>query len=193
MKTDALYGFWARGFLAEQALTEFRAGTRAPEEDERADRVRRALPVDDMDENQVSRARSMALVYTAIAAFENMVRDYVADVLLEAAGADWWEKRASGTIKDRARKRIQTEERLKYHTPRGGRPIDYVDLADLANLIANSWPDFVDYLPSQEWVKSLFEVLENSRNIIMHSGTLETIDVERVGIHIRDWIHQVGA
>lgn len=193
MKTDPLYSFWARGFLTEQALTEFRAGTRTPEEDERADRVRRALPFDDMDENQISRARSMALVYTAIAAFENMVRDYVADVLLEAAGADWWEKRASGAIKDRAKKRIQTEERLKYHTPRGGRPIEYIDFADLANLIANGWPDFMDYLPSQEWVKSLFEVLENSRNIIMHSGTLDTIDVERVGIHIRDWIHQVGA
>ncbi len=192
MKTDLLYSFWARGFLAEQALTEFGAGTRAPEADEKADRIRRALPVDDMDEDQTSRARSMALVYTAIAAFENTVRDYVADVLLEAAGADWWEKRTPGAMKDRAKKRIQAEERLKYHTPRGGRQIDYIDFADLANLIANSWADFVDYLPSQEWVKSLFEVLENSRNVIMHSGTLDTIDVERVGIHIRDWVHQVG-
>lgn len=43
MKTDSLYSFWARGFLAEQALTEFGAGTRAPGEDERADRVRRVL------------------------------------------------------------------------------------------------------------------------------------------------------
>jgi len=192
MKTDSLYSFWARGFLAEQALTEFRAAARSPEEDERADRVKRALPIDEMDEEQTVKARSMALVYPAIAAFGNTVRDYVADVLLEAAGADWWERRASGPMKDKAKKRIQTEERLKYHTPRGGRPIDYIDLADLANLIANSWSHFVDYLPSQEWAKSLFEVLENSRNIIMHSGTLDTIDVERVGIHIRDWIHQVG-
>jgi len=192
MKTDHLYNFWARGFLGEQALTEFRAAARNPEEDEKADRVRRALPIDEMDEEQTGKARSMALVYTAIAASENTARDYAADVPLESDGADWREKRASGPMKDKAKKRIQTEERLKYHTPRGGRPIDYVDFADLANLIANSWSEFTDYLPSQEWAKSLFEILENSRNIIMHSGTLDTIDVERVGIHIRDWIHQVG-
>src|SRR5438876_9622219 len=124
MKTDPLYSFWARGFLAEQALTEFRAGARSPEEDEKADRVRRALPVDEMDEEQTSKAKSMALVYTAIAAFENTVRDYVAGVLLEAAGADWRERRASGPMKETAKKRIQTEERLKYQTPRGGPPID---------------------------------------------------------------------
>ncbi len=192
MKTDPIYSFWARGYLAEQALVGLGAAARAPEEEEKAELVKRALPVEEMDEEQVIRAKSMALVYTAIAAFENTVRGYVADLLLEAAGADWWDKRASAAMKDKAQKRIESEERLKYHSPRGGHPIDYVDFADLANLISNNWQVFTDYLPSQEWVKSLFEILENSRNIIMHSGSLETVDVERVGIHIRDWIHQVG-
>jgi hypothetical protein len=35
--------------------------------------------------------------------------------------------------------------------------------------------------------------LERSRNVIMHSGDLDQQDVERIGIHIRDWVKQVGA
>lgn len=193
MSTDALYSFWARGFLAEQTLMEFKAGALAPDEEERVSRIRRALPLEDMDSGRILQARTMSTVYTAIAAFENTVRDYLADVLLEAAGANWWEERAATGMKEKAKSRIEEEERLRYHTPRGGRPIDYIDFGELSSLIAKNWPDFESYLPSQEWVKSLFEVLENSRNIIMHSGTLDPIDVERVGIHIRDWIQQVGA
>jgi hypothetical protein len=46
---------------------------------------------------------------------------------------------------------------------------------------------------SVEWVKAVFEAIERSRNVIMHSGTLGREDIERVGMNIRDWVRQVGA
>jgi len=45
---------------------------------------------------------------------------------------------------------------------------------------------------STDWTASIFDSVERSRNVIMHSGTLGPRDIERVGIHIRDWITQVG-
>ena len=38
----------------------------------------------------------------------------------------------------------------------------------------------------------MFDVLERSRNVIMHGGTLDTEDIERIGIYVRDWVKQVG-
>ena len=40
---------------------------------------------------------------------------------------------------------------------------------------------------------SVLDTIERSRNVIMHSGSLDRVDIERVGMNIRDWIKQVGA
>jgi hypothetical protein len=85
------------------------------------------------------------------------------------------------------------EEKHRFHTQRGDSPNNYTDLPDLLNLIRANWAHFEAFFPSPEWVKSIFDAIERSRNVIMHSGTLEAADIERVGINIRDWIKQVGA
>jgi hypothetical protein len=56
-----------------------------------------------------------------------------------------------------------------------------------------NWEAFEAFLPSRDWTGSVFDSVERSRNVIMHSGNLGPRDIERVGIHIRDWITQVGA
>jgi len=47
-------------------------------------------------------------------------------------------------------------------------------------------------MQSVGWVQNIFNTLERSRNVIMHSGELDEADIGRIGIHIRDWIKQVG-
>ena len=44
-----------------------------------------------------------------------------------------------------------------------------------------------------DWAAAIFDVIERSRNVIMHSGVLDKEDIQRLGINIRDWIKQVGA
>ena len=47
----------------------------------------------------------MATVYTAIAAFENTVRQFVVKVLLENVGENWWESCVSEKIRKLAESR----------------------------------------------------------------------------------------
>ena len=80
----------------------------------------------------------------------------------------------------------------KWHTQRGGDIIDYIDFDDLSKIISQNLELFKDYIYSPEWANTIFNTLNKSRNVIMHSGELSKEDIERIGMNIRDWIRQVG-
>lgn len=188
---DGIYNFVYRGVLAEEALDrEGRPRAALPFLDtEIADKV----SLDLLDDQFVTQAEQMATVYTAIAAFERTVRDLVQGVLSEEAGADWWEKKVSSAIRTKAKRRQEDEARHRFHTQRGDDPISFIDFGDLLNVMRANESAFEPFLPSPEWARGIFDAVERSRNVIMHSGFLDPEDVERVGINIRDWVRQVGA
>jgi hypothetical protein len=191
MSTD-LYSFVFRGLLTEEALDDAgrlrQFGLSAHLDAEVASR----LPIEALDEDLVSRAQRMAVVYVAIAAFENSVRQFVSKVLLESVGADWWSK-VSDKIREKAESRRKEEEKIRWHTARGDEPVNYTEFGDLASIVGQNWTLFEDYLQSQEWMRQIISTIERSRNVIMHSGELGLQDVERIATAIRDWIRQVGA
>lgn len=190
--SSRIYDFVFRGLLTEEAL-------------DRAGRPNRSIPsgidpslakrlsLDVLDERAVEIAQRMAIVYVAVAAFENSVRKLVSKLLLEEIGENWWDTGVSEKIRKRAESRRTEEEKIKWHSQRGNDLINYTELGDLATIMRNNWTHFEPYVPSVEWATSVFSVLERSRNVIMHSGELGPEDIERVGINIRDWIKQVGA
>lgn len=188
---DGIYEFAFRGQLAEQALdSEGRPHPRLGLLDEDiADRV----SLHQLDDVFVEQARRMAVVYTAIAAFENTVRDLVRRILLEEAGADWWKERVSSAIQTKAQKRQEEEAKHRFHTQRGDDPISFIDFGDLLNVMRANEAAFAPFWPSPEWARGIFDAVERSRNVIMHSGVLDPEDIERVGMNIRDWVRQVGA
>lgn len=51
---------------------------------------------------------------------------------------------------------------------------------------------FEVHIVSIDWARQIFQMIERSRNVIMHSGELGRRDIERIGTNIRDWINQVG-
>jgi hypothetical protein len=150
------------------------------------------LPVDLLDEDLVSKAKRMAVVYVAIASFENTVREFVSKRLIESLGADWWTNGVSEGIRKKAESRREEESKIKWHTQRGDLPINYTEFGDLSSIVGQNWTHFEDYLQSQEWMRQIITTLERSRNVIMHSGELGAQDIERIGTAIRDWIRQVG-
>jgi len=145
-----------------------------------------------LDEDIVSGAKRMAVVYVAIASFENTVREFVSKRLLESLGADWWNLGVSEKIRTRAESRREEESKIKWHTQRGDQPLNYTEFGDLSSIVGGNWAYFEDYLQSQEWMRQIITTLERSRNVIMHSGELGAQDIERIGTSIRDWIRQVG-
>ena len=134
----------------------------------------------------------MSIFYTAITAFENSARKLIQTVLLDEVGEDWWESSVSQPVKKNATGRREDEERTKWHTQRGEHLLNYTVLGDLTKIIQNNWERFEPHVRSMEWAKNMFDVLERSRNVIMHGGTLDTEDIERIGIYVRDWVKQVG-
>jgi hypothetical protein len=192
MARARLYEFVFRGMLTEQALDT--AGRQAPIVAEEMDpALAQRLGLDVLDEGFVQTARKMVVVYVAIAAFENSIRKFVSKLLLEELGANWWAQGVSEKVRKKAESRREEERKIKWHSQRGGDLINYTELGDLANIMRANWSRFEPYVHSAEWATSVFDVLERSRNVIMHSGDLATEDVERVGMNIRDWIKQVGA
>lgn len=186
-----LYEFVYRANLAEQALDK--AGRRSKtlfEFDAAA--VRDLLGIEVLDTEYVAAAEKMSLVYITVAAFENSVRDLIKSVLLEAFGENWWETCVSEKIRKAATLRVEEEQKIRWHVQRGDDPVRFTMLPNLVNIIAQNAETFEPYLPNIEWVKSVFEVVERSRNVIMHSGTLSDRDIARLGSLIRDWNSQVS-
>jgi hypothetical protein len=191
-RTGELYEFVFRGFLTEEALD--RAGRQHPNVAGSLDEVAATrLGIDSLDEAFIAQARPMAVVYMAVCAFENSVRKFISTVLEDKVGADWWDKSAAQGLRKKVEGRQKDEERIRWHSPRGSAAITYTDMGDLSNLIRNNWQFFDPPVPSIEWASSILDIVERSRNVIMHGGVLDREDIERVGINIRAWVKQVGA
>jgi len=187
----SVYDFAFRGLLTEEALDRAgrpsRVGTGMFDRD-----VAEQLSLDVLDEGRVEAAKIMAAVYVAVAAFENSVRSLVTTVLREAIGDDWWEKAVSASIQKSCRTRQDEEEKHRFHSQRGEAPLNYTDFRSLSNIIRANWEHFEDFLPSAEWATAIFDAIERSRNVIMHSGMLDAEDIARIGMNLRDWVKQVG-
>ena len=113
----------------------------------------------------------MALIYTAIHAFENAVRHFVSTAMAEEYQEEWWAK-VPTKVQGKVTTRIEDEAKFRWHGARGGAEIEYCDFGDLSSIIVVNWSVFEDLLVDMEWAKSTLSVLERSRNIVMHGGVL---------------------
>jgi len=186
------YAFVFKGLLAEEALD--RAGRRRSHspDDARLAELDGILAMNFLDEEFRVPAREMAVVYTAVAAFENSVRSLVRKVLIEEFKADWWTKGVAEGIRKKAESRQQEEQTIKWHANRGDDPMCFIDFGQLNSIIVGNWKLFENLLRRQLWVQHIFDTMERSRNVIMHSGELPDVDIERLGTNLRDWMKQTG-
>jgi hypothetical protein len=189
---NEIYNFVFKGLLTEESLDK--AGRRISKTNDLYEKdIYKSLSIDSLDNEHVLDGQKMAVVYTAIAAFENSVRELISGILLENFKEEWWIKGVSEKVRTRAEQRMEEEKKVKWHTQRGDKPINYTTLGDLVTIIRNNWNLFEAHIQSIEWAANVFDAIERSRNVIMHSGILSKEDIERLGIYIRDWIKQVGA
>lgn len=190
MKEVEVYSFVYRGMLTQEALDS--AGRTKPRTSEIDDaEIGTLISLSVLNEDLVANARGMAIVYTAVAAFENSVRNLVSTTLLESKGANWWAECVSDKIRSAAEKRLEEEKKVRWHVQRGEDPIQFTMLPNLLNIIRQNQECFEPFIPDLDWAASIFDVIEKSRNVIMHSGQLSRRDVARLGTHLRDWSTQV--
>lgn len=193
MTTNAnrVYDFVFRGLLTEEALDSIGRKSINQVGDLDAE-IAKNLSLEMLPNEFVASAKQMATVYIAIAAFENSVRKLITSVLKDSFGDNWWEKGASDSIKKGVGIKQRDELKFRWHTQRGEEPINYTTLDDLRKIIQNNLALFQTYIISDTWASNILNVIERSRNVIMHSGYLSIEDIARVGMNIRDWLKQVG-
>src|ERR1700682_2994866 len=102
---DQLYAFAFRGLLTEQALDGTSREARLGHSPAIDQNVARSVALDLLDPEYVARARRMATAYTAMAAFENSVRELVAKRLFESDPENWWTACVSEKIRKKAESR----------------------------------------------------------------------------------------
>ena len=137
-------------------------------------------------------AKKMSSVFMAFFCVENSARDLIAERLLTRKGTDWWTTAVPLKIQQAVQKLKDKEAENRYHSARSTSLIGYTLFGNLAQIIIANWQEFEDLLPDQAWVISRFTDLEMSRNVIMHTGTLPQIEVDRIESILRDWTRQVG-
>ena len=137
-------------------------------------------------------ATKMSSVFSAFFCLENSVRELLTERLLARKGVDWWNTAVPTKIKTAVEKLKEKESKARYHTPRSTELIGYTMFGNLAQIIISNWDEFSDLFPDQAWISSRFNDLEMSRNIIMHTGTLPQLEIERIASIVGDWNRQVG-
>lgn len=191
MKSDLLYSFVFKGLLTDEALDKTERLKKSKIMNWEFEKLHDTLGISELDTELVLQAKKMAVVYTAICAFENSVREFISKKLFETKGEDWWNT-VSDKIKTKAETRRNEESKIRWHTPRGDSIINYTEFGDLISIIRQNWDQFEPHIISIEWADQIIKTLERSRNVIMHGGELVNQDIERIGMYIRDWVHQVG-
>jgi hypothetical protein len=188
---DDIYNFIYRGQLAEASLDKVGRLRNRHLLVEETREISKSLCIDLLDQDLLFDSQKMALVYTAIHSFENMIRHLVMKAMAEKHGEKWWDE-VPERIKKKVTTRAEEDAKFKWHGSRGTAEIYYCDFGDLSSIIVTNWSVFEDVLVNLEWAKQLLGTLEKSRNIVMHGGLLGQEDIERIGMNIRDWIRQAG-
>lgn len=191
MKDFDLYSFVYRGVLTEEALD--RAGRRRRNHfgAEEARQTQKSLSYEFLDVELLAEAQRMSVVYAAIHAFENAVRQLVTKAMAEEHGEAWWAQ-VPERIRKTSKTRMEEDAKFRWHGARGVSEINYCDFSDLSSIVVVNWAVFDNLLGNMEWAKATLNTLEKSRNIVMHGGSLSKEDIERIGMNIRDWIRQAG-
>ena len=137
-------------------------------------------------------ATKMSSVFMVFYCLENAVRELIQERLAERHGLTWWNDKIPKSIRDNVEKVKDKEKVNRYHAQRSANNIGYTFFGQLCLIIINNWEDFSDLFPDQHWINSRFNDLEMSRNIIMHTGNLPEIEIDRIESICRDWLRQVG-
>ena len=158
MNSDEVYAFAYRGHLTKAAIRQVTGASSAAKDSLSA--VTHRLPLELLEERLVNRAREMAVVYTAIAAFENAVRIFVEKRLFEEIGENWWEQCVPEKRRQKAESRRDEENKIRWHAKRGMSLLEYTEIEDLKSIIVTKQEVFMPIVQSIEWAKHI-RILSN--------------------------------
>lgn len=133
-------------------------------------------------------AARMSEFYEVFYCLENSIRKLVADTMIEAEGANWWnsERVDENRIRNQATARKQKEVDSGI-TPRSDQLIDYTTFGELSQLITDNWELFDPVFRSKTAVSNVSNHLNLLRGPIAHCNPTDELEQERLNLAVRSW------
>lgn len=133
-------------------------------------------------------ASRMSELYEVFYCLENSIRKLVADVMVDAEGADWW--LSSRVDEDRIRNKankLRQKEVDSGITPRSENLIDYTTFGELSQLITDNWDLFDPIFSSKTAVSNVTNQLNLLRGPIAHCCPTDDLEQERLSLAVKSW------
>jgi hypothetical protein len=133
----------------------------------------------------------MGRLYVILFCFENEIRDFIREALLEKEGVNWQEQ-LPPKIKEQAESRRDIALKDSWLEGEKSDLLGFVDFGHLGQIIITKWDHFKNIVPSQHWLKQRMDELEKSRNFIAHNRMLLPTEFQRIYMYVADWNHVIG-
>ena len=192
MKYKDLRDFLFRGLLFEAEASRFQnAGIQVGADIRQTENRLLSEALAPFGVQRRNSALEMARLYATLFCFENEVRDFIRETLLEKEGADWLDKLPQ-RVKEHAENR--KDQALKESWLEGEKTdlLGFIEFGHLAQIMIDKWEHFQDIVPSQHWLKQRMDEIEKARNFIAHNRMLMPSEFQRLYMYVVDWNHVVG-
>jgi hypothetical protein len=139
-----------------------------------------------------TKAKRMGRTYELLFCLENSMRELIERTLKEVEDLNEWTDGIKPDILANARNREEQDEAARWHGPRGGSLLSYLDFPDLGAIVLHRWDDFADLLGDRRWVEGYFREMNPTRRALAHTGDLTEFDVQRMEMRVQEWLRVVG-
>jgi hypothetical protein len=153
------------------------------------------VPANRLSQQHLSDAERMARVYPLLYVFENSIREFVDGHLIKEYGSDWWD--VDGLVPTGVQRTVEiarnAEALHRTHTSRKARPVYYMLLGELVNIVGSEKGNKVfkkPMFPRPTWFPELVQSVEVTRNIVAHMNPIQQRDVRRLEDALSDWLKQ---
>jgi len=146
-----------------------------------------------LPQKKINEAIEMADIYPLIYVLENSAREFIDKIMTAQYGKNWWDLQVPDPLKKDVKKRMSDDEKNLWHQRRGARPIDYLDLKDLPDLMEIIEDSVApNIIPSAKWFRQLIEEVYKSRCVVCHMNPLDKNNIKAVEVQFNYWEKQIS-
>lgn len=192
MNNDQLRSFLFRGLLFESEAAIFqRAGIQIGASDAAEAESLLEQSLSPFSIQRRNSALDMARLYALLFCFENEIRDFIRERLLEAEGDDWQSKLPTKILQFAESRKTAA---LKDSWLEGQKTdiLGFADFGQLGQIVVAKWDCFKDVIPSQHWLSQRMDEIEKARHFVAHNRLLLPSEFARLYMYIADWNRVIG-
>lgn len=137
-------------------------------------------------------ASEMAKHYELFYCLEKSIRKLISETLEDSKGADWWNSGAiPQEVMESVRKNMSNEADSGVSI-RSEEQIDYTTFGELSKIIISNWTLFEPIFTTRSAVQRVLSSLNLLRAPIAHCCPLQSDEIDRLDLTVRDWFRLIG-